>query len=123
MLDAVSTGLHPSVVVGQLAGKYGVGERCLWSDWERRSSWVSLVLDLEKFAGFSDEVKEKLAAVQKAAWNTYLKTSNDSARIGALRVVIESLGLHSEIVQSAELIDRLDKLEETVEKERKWNRR
>jgi len=30
MLDAVSTGLHPSAVVGQLAGKYGVSERCLW---------------------------------------------------------------------------------------------
>jgi len=36
MLDAVSTVLHPSAVVGQLAGKYGVSERCLWSDWERR---------------------------------------------------------------------------------------
>jgi hypothetical protein len=36
MLDAVSTGFHPSAVVGQLAGKYGVSERCLWSDWERR---------------------------------------------------------------------------------------
>jgi len=24
MLDAVSTGLHPAAVVGQLAGKYGV---------------------------------------------------------------------------------------------------
>jgi hypothetical protein len=36
MLDAVSTGLHPAAVVGQLAEKYGVSERCLWSDWERR---------------------------------------------------------------------------------------
>ena len=35
-MDAVCTGLHPSAVVGQLAGKYGVSERCLWSDWERR---------------------------------------------------------------------------------------
>ena len=36
MLDAVSTGLHPAAVIGQLAEKYGVSERCLWSDWERR---------------------------------------------------------------------------------------
>jgi len=31
MLDAVSTGPHPSAVIAQLAEKYGVCERCLWS--------------------------------------------------------------------------------------------
>jgi hypothetical protein len=36
MLDAVSTGLQPSALVGQLAEKYGVSERCLWNYWERR---------------------------------------------------------------------------------------
>ena len=36
MLDAVSIGLQPSALVGQLAEKYGVSERCLWNDWERR---------------------------------------------------------------------------------------
>ena len=34
MLDAVSTGLHPSAVVTQLAEKYDVTERALWSDWQ-----------------------------------------------------------------------------------------
>jgi hypothetical protein len=28
MLDVVNTGLHPSAVVGQLAGKHGVSEGC-----------------------------------------------------------------------------------------------
>ena len=37
MLDAVSTGLHPSAVIVQLAEKCGVSERCLWSDW-----WMGL---------------------------------------------------------------------------------
>jgi hypothetical protein len=46
MLDAVSTGLHPAAVVGQLAEKYGVSERCLWSHWERREKWVSMILGL-----------------------------------------------------------------------------
>ena len=75
MLDAVSTGLHPSVV-SQLAGKYGVSERCLWSDWERREKWVPLLLSLEKFAGFSEIVEQKLNAVQKAAWSIYLKAKH-----------------------------------------------
>jgi len=56
MLDAVSTGLHPSAVIAQLAEKYGVSERGLWSDWQRRESWVPVLLNLEKFAGFVEMV-------------------------------------------------------------------
>lgn len=118
MLDAVSTGLHPSAVVGQLAGKYGVSERCLWSDWERRSKWVPLLLNLEKFAGFSEMVEQRLNSVQKAAWSIYLKASNDNARVGALRVVLEALEIHSDIVQVQGVIERLDKLEELAQKEK-----
>lgn len=49
MLDAVSTGLHPSAVVSQLAEKHGVSERALRSDWERWSAWVPVVLGFEGF--------------------------------------------------------------------------
>jgi len=106
MLDAVSTGFHPSAIMSQISEKYGVSERALWSDWERRSAWVPLVLGLEGFAGFCDEIRERLNAVQKAAWSIYLKASNDSARVGALRTVLEALEVHGEIVQTAEVIER-----------------
>ena len=33
MLDAVCTGLHPSAVISQLAERYGVSEKALWSNW------------------------------------------------------------------------------------------
>ena len=51
MLDAVSAGLHPSAVISQLAGKYGVSEEALWSDWDRRDKWVPLLVGLEKYGG------------------------------------------------------------------------
>ena len=123
MLGAVSTGLHPSAVVGQLAGKYGVSERCLWSDWQRRGKWVPVVFGLEKFAGFGEMVEQKLNAVQKAAWSIYLKASNDNARVGALRTVLEALEVHGNIVQTKEVIERLDRLEEVAEKQqkRRWS--
>ena len=117
MLDAVSTGLHPSAVVGQLAGKYGVSERCLWSDWERRGKWVPLLLSLEKYGGFAEMVEQKLNAVQKAAWSVYLKASNDNARVGALRTVLDALEIHGSIVQTKEVIERLDRLEESAKKQ------
>ena len=119
MLDAVSTGLHPSAVIGQLAGKYGVSERALWSDWERREKWVPVLLGLERYGGFVDMVEERLNAVQKAAWSIYLKASNDNARVGALRTVLEALEIHRDIVQTKEVLERLDRLEEFAEKQGK----
>jgi len=118
MLDAVSTGLHPSAVVSQLAEKYGVTERALWSDWQRREKWVPILLDLEKYAEFTDVIEQKLGAVQKAAWSIYLKASNDSARVGALRTILEALEIHRDIVQTRDIIDRLGRLEESVQEQR-----
>ena len=117
MLDAVCTGLHPSAVISQLAEKYGVSEKALWSDWLRREKWVPFLLELEKFADFSGMVVERLNGVQKAAWSIYLKASNDGARVGALRTVLEALEIHRDIVQTMDVLDRLDRLEE-VAKER-----
>jgi hypothetical protein len=117
MLDAVCTGLHPSAVIAQLAEKYGVSEKALWSDWLRREKWVPLLLDLEKFGDFSGMVVERLNGVQRAAWSIYLKASNDSSRVGALRTVLEALEIHRDIVQTMDVLDRLEKLEE-VAKER-----
>jgi len=115
MLDAVCTGLHPSAVISQLAEKYGVSEKALWSDWLRRDKWVPFLLELEKFSDFSGMVVERLNGVQKAAWSIYLKASNDSARVGALRTVLEALEIHRDIVQVQGLLDRLGKLEEAAE--------
>jgi len=116
MLDAVSTGLHPSAVVTQLAEKYGVTERALWCDWQRREKWVPVLLSLEKYAEFAEMIEQKLNAVQKAAWSIYLKAGNESARVGALRTVLESLEIHRDIVQTRDVIERLYKLEEIAQK-------
>ncbi len=118
MLDAVSTGLHPSAVVDQLAEKYGVSERALWSDWERREKWVPVLLSLEKYAEFTDVIEQKLGSVQRAAWSIYLKASNDSARVGALRTVLEALEIHRDIVQTRDIIERLGKLEEMTQNQK-----
>ena len=117
MLDAVSTGLHPSAVVTQLAEKYGVTERALWSDWGRRERWVPVLLNLEKYADFAEIVEQKLNAVQKAAWSIYLKARNDSARVGALRTVLDALEIHRDIVQTRDVIERLGRLEEIAQKQ------
>ena len=95
MLDTICKGFHPSQVITQMAEKHNVTERCLWSDWQRREKWVPMLLSLEKYAEFADTMETKLNAVQKAAWSTYTKAKNDSARVGALRLVLDSLEVHS----------------------------
>jgi hypothetical protein len=123
MLDAVCTGLHPSAVISQLAEKYEVSEKALWSDWLRRQKWVPFLLELEKFADFSGMVVERLNGVQKAAWSIYLKASNDSARVGALRTVLEALEIYRDIVQTQDVLDRLERLEEaTKERDKRFSR-
>ena len=123
MLDAVCTGFHPSAVIGQLAEKYDASEKALWSDWLRRDKWVSFLLELEKFSDFSGMVVERLNGVQKAAWSIYLKASNDSARVGALRTVLEALEIHRDIVQTLDVLDRLDRLEEVAKEQNTGFRR
>lgn len=123
MLDTVNRGFHPSVVVGQLVEKYGVSERCLWSDWERRETWVPALLGLEKFAGFAESFETKLNAVQKAAWSIYVHADNDNARVGALKVVLDSLEVHSDIVLSRDILSRLEHVEELAEKKALEKRR
>ena len=95
-----------------MSEKYDVTERALWSDWVRRKKWVTILLNLEKYAEFTQMIEHKLGAVQKAAWSVYLKASNDNARVGALRTVLESLEIHRDLVQTQDFIDRLEKLEE-----------
>ena len=59
------------------AERYGVTERALWSDWQRRERWVPVLLDLEKYARFTEVLGQKLNAIQKTEvtqpLNTYSK--------------------------------------------------
>jgi len=117
MFDLVCKGFHVSNVIDQLAEKYNVPEKCLWSDWERREKWIPIILSFEKYSGgFADEIETKLTAVQKAAWTTYMRTKNDNARVGALKIVLDSLELHSNTVLSKDILQRLENVEELAEK-------
>ena len=87
MLDMVNSCYHPSAFIGQMAQNYGVSERCLWSDWQRRSKWAPLLLGMDRYASFEDVAESKLNALQKAAWRIYVQSDNPNARVGALKVV------------------------------------
>jgi len=47
-----------------------------------------------------------------------LKASNDSARVGALRTILEALEIHRDIVQTRDIVERLDKIEEMAQNQK-----
>jgi hypothetical protein len=94
-------------VCGVIGNGVGNGFLCFWV-------WISL-----GGRGFGEMVEQRLNAVQKAAWSIYLKASSDNARVGALRAVLDALEVHGSIVQTKEVLERLDRLEEIAEKQQK----
>jgi hypothetical protein len=70
-----------------------------------------MLLSLEKYADFADAMETKLNALQKAAWSTYMRASSDNARVGALKVVLDSLEVHSNAVLSRDILERLEHVE------------
>ncbi len=116
MVDDMAKGFHLSMIVAKLAEKYEVSESCLYRDWERRGQWMPILMELDRYAEFTDIIESKLNAVQRAAWTLYVKADNDSARVGALKVVLESLEIYSNTVLSREVLERLERVEELAEK-------
>lgn len=123
MLDDVTKGFHLSTVIAQLAQKYKVPESCLYKDWERRGQWMPIVMGIDKYAEFTDVIENKLNAVQRAAWSLYMRADNDSARVGALKVVLDSLEIYSNTVLSKQVLERLERVEQLAEKKEKEERK
>jgi hypothetical protein len=116
MLDMILKGVHTSIIISQLAEKYKISERCLWSDWGRRAKWVPILLKLEKYAHFAETAELKLTAVQKAAWSIYHSAENDNARVGALKIVLDSLELQNNAILSGQILQRLKNVEDLADK-------
>jgi hypothetical protein len=119
MLDLANKGVHPSVFIEQLAAEYKVSERCLWSDWERRGSWAPVLLGYEKYAGFVDMAESKLNSVQKYAWRVAVNSENPNAKVGALKIIADTVKTQSEIAAGKEILIRLERLEELAKKNAK----
>jgi hypothetical protein len=111
MLEMVNKGFHLVDVVTALAEKYHVSQKSLWSDWDRREHWVPILLNLEKYGKFDQVLESKYSAVQKAAWGISARADSDSARVGALRVVLDSLDAQGSAILSREVVSRLDSIE------------
>ena len=118
MLDMVCKNFHPAFAVSQLALKYHVSEGILWNDWSRRKKWVPIILALAQYSGFAETMESKVNAVEKAAWMIFHSGDNDSAKVGALNVVLKSLNTYNNTVVSSLTLSRLEHLESELAKKK-----
>lgn len=118
MLESVGKGFHPAVVIEQLAKKYQVSEDSLWADWKRRKKWAPIILALQQYSGFSEMQGAKVNAVEKGAWSIFHNGDNDNAKVGALRVILEGIDSHYNIVLSNEMLSRLERIEKELLKKK-----
>lgn len=119
MLEARSKGIRIATIIEQMAPKYGVSERCLWTDWMRKDTWVQGLLDLEKYASFTDMLALNANAILTAAWQVLYNADGDNAKVGALNVlcrIVEDQEDTFKDREDREVRERLESLEEKFEK-------
>jgi len=86
-LDYSFSGLRCSEWIPIIAGRYGVSESALWSDWSRRDAWLPQIIQLDKSAFKMSELIGRMERAATKAYSTMLATSNENVRIGAARIV------------------------------------
>lgn len=108
-LNYLSKGIEPITIIRDFSKEYRVSEYAIRKDIERLPQWAPQVLQL-KDDSLAFELANNIKQVIPNAWAEYLKGDNSSARIGALRVVIDATMKLIDVLQS------LGKLEKTPER-------
>lgn len=118
MLDNICKGFQLAAVVSQLATKYHISEKTLWSDWERRGKWAPAILALQHYSGFAEMQGTKVTLVEKGAWSIFHNGNNDSAKVGALKLILESIETRCNILLSSEVLSRIERIEKELAKKK-----
>jgi len=113
LLNLRCNGVLLSEAVKSLSAKYGVSERQLYADWRCRSRWMSWFVDLGRGSDALRDVLARHESIYADAAREYRNAgNNDSARIGALRLMKDINLDVAEFLVQADLLRRVETLEE-----------
>ena len=114
MLRFHSRGLKLSDYIEQLAQKHKCSKRALRADFSRRNKWLPQILLLDDTKGLVNELMLTLHEVRAAAWRVFHESDNDSARVGALKLLGESVFRQIEVMQSLGDLEKVPEKRESV---------
>jgi hypothetical protein len=100
MLRFHSRGLKLVDYIAKLAQKHNCSTRALEIDFSRRSEWIPKILMLDDAKALVGELMLTLSEQRTAAWRVFHEADNDSARVGALKLLGESVFRQIDAMQS-----------------------
>lgn len=83
-------GFSKNEILKQLTSKYGISDRMLYYDYQRRKSWQPLIQELADPQKLILKIINRFEQIYQRAAFIHLSADNDNARIGALRTMIEA---------------------------------
>lgn len=121
MINEYNQSLSEKQAIEATARKFGIKKETLYIDWSRRGSWLKEIMDtkdhLIKIQQWEEEIQKSLKEIEKLAANA----DNDNCRVGAhtlkINILFKLIDLHSSLDRE-KLLDRIEKLEEIVSKNR-----
>jgi hypothetical protein len=119
LLNFRNNGVSLPQAVKSLSDEFKVSQRQIYYDWKTRERWMGWFIDL---GGGSDALRDVLARHESIFANAareYRSAGNDSARIGALRLMRDIDCDVFEFMVTGDLVRRVEKLEEVKGIDRK----
>jgi hypothetical protein len=105
MLRQSLTGAPLRLIIEGLKDKYGVNEKLLYADWERRGKWVSQIVQL-KDPTLLHQFLEGARQVLPRAWQIALNADDDFAKLRALTLIKDTNLSLLKILQSIGIIEQ-----------------
>jgi hypothetical protein len=105
MLRQSLTGAPLRLIIEGLKDKYGVNEKRLYADWERRGKWVSQIVQLQD-PTLLHQFLEGARQVLPRAWQIALNADDDFAKLRALTLIKDTNLSMLKILQSIGIIEQ-----------------
>jgi hypothetical protein len=102
MLKLAFRGVGTSEWVRKIAAKYGVAEKTIWNEWNRRREWMGKVFDLDDPTAAAAELLVEKRLLKEEAWQLYLdaRERDINGMVGALNLANRIAKEEFEIRQS-----------------------
>ena len=116
MLNYLSKQIPIGTIASDLATEYNVSLDAIYQDHHRLVQWAPQVLQLQNDA-LAYELVNNIKQVIPNAWYEYKQADNSNARIGALRLIMDSTAKIIEILQK---LGKMEKVVEVTQINLKW---
>jgi len=116
MLNYTSKGVPLQTIVTDLSREYNRKPATIYKDFEKMGVWAPQILTL-KDDRLAYSLVNNIKQVIPNAWHEYLTADNSSAKVGALRLIMDATLKLAMLLQS---LGKMEKMVEAVEFHVKW---